>query len=142
MTTMPCDRGCSGSPPTRRFDKRHRVVGSRSPGLGDGRSRPPNARTWIVTVDNKSSEPATLFVAEEDENGISQMVGSATPNVVPAGASVRVTFLFPAKVDPDDGWIFVNPRPGEGRALVRAADIGIPGKIVITADGQETWLSP
>ena len=27
---------------------------------------PPNARSWKVTVDNKSSEPATLFVAEED----------------------------------------------------------------------------
>ena len=30
---------------------------------------PPNARSWKVTVDNKSSEPATLFVAEEDESG-------------------------------------------------------------------------
>ena len=30
---------------------------------------PPGARTWTVTVVNKSSEPATLFVAEEDENG-------------------------------------------------------------------------
>ena len=26
---------------------------------------PPNARTWKVTVDNKSSEPATLVVAED-----------------------------------------------------------------------------
>ena len=30
---------------------------------------PPNARSWKVTVDNRSSEPATLFVAEEDEGG-------------------------------------------------------------------------
>ena len=66
---------------------------------------PPNARTWTVTVDNKSSEPATLFVAEEDEHGMFRLVGSATPNVVPAGATVKVTFLFPAKGDPDDGWI-------------------------------------
>jgi hypothetical protein len=58
--------------------------------------------------------------------------------VVPAGASVKVTFLFP----PDGGWIYVNPRPGEGGALVSAADIGIPGKIVVTADGQVGWLSP
>ena len=28
---------------------------------------PPDARTWKVTVVNRSSEPATLFVAEEDE---------------------------------------------------------------------------
>jgi hypothetical protein len=51
---------------------------------------------------------------------------------------VNVTFLFP----PDGGWIYVNPRPGEGGALVNADDIGIPGKILITADGQEGWLSP
>ena len=36
----------------------------------------------------------------------------------------------------------VNPRPGEGGALVNADQIGIPGKIVITADGQGCWLSP
>ena len=58
---------------------------------------PPNARSWKVTVDNKSSEPATLFVAEEDESGMLRLVGSATPNVVPAGATVKVTFRFPAK---------------------------------------------
>ena len=29
--------------------------------------------------------------------GMSRLVGSATPNVVPAGATVKVTFLFPAK---------------------------------------------
>ena len=57
---------------------------------------PPNARSWKVTVDNKSSEPATLFVAEEDEGGMLRLVGSATPNVVPAGATVKVTFRFPA----------------------------------------------
>jgi hypothetical protein len=68
-----------------------------------------------------------------------ELVGSATPNVVPAGATVRVTFLFPAN---DDGWIYVNPRPGEGGSLVNADQIGIPGKIVITADGQVGWYSP
>jgi len=103
---------------------------------------PPNARTWKVTVDNRSSEPVALFVAEEDGFGMTRPVGSATPNVVPAGATERVTFLFPADSGPDDGWIFVNPRPGEEGALVGAADIGIPGKIVITADGQVGWLSP
>jgi hypothetical protein len=103
---------------------------------------PPNARTWKVTVDNQSSDPMTLIVAEFDENGITQLVGSATPNVVPAGATVKVTFLFPAKSDPDDGWIFVNPRPGPEGPLVGAADIGIPGKILITAEGVVVWASP
>lgn len=97
---------------------------------------PPNARSWTVTVDNLSSEPATLFVAEGEFE--LRLVGAATPNVVPAGASVEVTFLFPA----DGGWIYVNPRPGEAGRLVSAADIGIPGKIVVTTDGQVGWLSP
>ena len=70
-------------------------------------------------------------MADEDGDGL-RLVGAATPNVVPAGAAVEVTFLFPA----DGGWIYVNPRPGEGGSLVSADDIGIPGKIVVTADGQ------
>ena len=102
---------------------------------------PPNPRSWTVTVDNNSSGPATLFVAEEDGSGMLRLVGSATPKVVPPGATLRVTFFFPANGGPD-GWIYVNPRPGEGGSLVHAADIGIPGKIVITADGQAGWLSP
>jgi hypothetical protein len=103
---------------------------------------PPNARSWTVTVDNESSEPVTLFVAEPDGHGMLRLVGSATPNVVPAGATLNVTFLFPAKGDPDDGYIFVNPLPGDEGWLVGAADIGIPGKILITAEGQGGWLSP
>ena len=96
---------------------------------------PPNARTWKVTVDNDSSEPVTLSVVGDG----SRLVGSATPNVVPAGATVQVTFLFPAD---EDGWIYVNRRPGDGGGLVNADQIGIPGKIWITADGQTGWLSP
>jgi hypothetical protein len=88
-------------------------------------------------VDNESSEPAGLFVADEAWDGL-RLVGTATPNVVPAGATVKVTFLFPG----DGGWIYVNPRPGEGGSLVNADQIGIPGKILITADGQVGWLSP
>ena len=38
---------------------------------------PPDARTWKVTVSNRSSEPATLFVAEEDEHGL--LGGSSGP---------------------------------------------------------------
>jgi hypothetical protein len=95
---------------------------------------PPNARSWTITVDNQSPEPATLFVAGD---GL-ELVGSATPNVVPAGTTVQVTFLFPA----DDGWIHVNPRPGDGGGLVNADQIGIPGKILIREDGEGGWLSP
>jgi Kelch motif protein len=94
---------------------------------------PPNARSWTVTVENLSSEPAELFVA----NDMLQLVGSATPNVVPAGATMEVTFLFPV----DGGLIYVNPRPGDGW-LVSDHDIGIPGKILIGAEGGGGWLSP
>jgi len=100
---------------------------------------PPNARSWTVTVDNESSEPATLFVAQDWEGGL-RLVGTATPNVVPAGATVEVTFLFPAN---EDGWITVNPRAGEGLGgLVNADQIGIPGKIWIPAEGEGGWVSP
>ena len=102
---------------------------------------PPKARSWTVTVDNKSSEPVAVFVAEEGDDGTLRLVGSASPNVIPARATVKVTFLFPAKGGPD-GWIYVNPRPGEGGSFFRAADIGTPGKFVITAEGDVGWLSP
>ena len=94
---------------------------------------PPNARSWTVTVENTSSEPAALFVA----NDTLQLVGSATPNVVPAGATVEVILLFPV----DGGWIYVNPRPGEGGGLVNDDDIGIPGRIVDSVV-RAGWLSP
>lgn len=104
---------------------------------------PPNARSWTVTVDNRSSEPATIFVADGDDGGSFRLVGSATPNVVPAGTTRKVTFLFPAKGE-DPGWITVNPRAGDPAdvGFVGAADIGMPGKIVISAEGDWGWVSP
>ena len=104
---------------------------------------PPNARSWTITVENESSEPATMFVAE-GEAGAFRLVGSATPNVVPAGTTMKVTFLFPAKGVRDDGWISVNPRLGEGADVgsVGADNIGMPGKIWITAECGGCWVGP
>ena len=101
---------------------------------------PPDARTWKVTVSNKSSEPATLFVAEEDEQGLlGRLVGSATPNVVPPGTTVKVTFLLPAT---GTAWsIFVNPGPNNGPAA-GPAEMSLPGQIHINPYGQTGWLSP
>jgi hypothetical protein len=67
-------------------------------------------------------------VADSGENGTLRLVGSATPNVVPAGRTVKVTFLFPAKGDA--GWITVNPRTGDGadEGSAGADDIGRPGQ--------------
>ena len=100
---------------------------------------PPNARPWKVKVVNKSSQPATLFVAEEDERGpMARLVGSVTPNVVPPGATVQVTFLLPAKGV--DGWsICVNPGPDHG-GLLGWTDVALGGEIHILDSGQPAWL--
>jgi hypothetical protein len=101
---------------------------------------PSGARPWTVTVVNKSSEPATLFVAEEDGSGMTRLVGSVTPNVVPPGATVNVTFLLPAKGS-TGWWIFVNPGPDTG-ALLAWNQVPLAGKVLVMADGQPGWLSP
>jgi hypothetical protein len=102
---------------------------------------PPNARTWDVTVVNRSLQPATLFVADEDERGArGPLIGSATPNVVPAGATVQVTFLLPTKGV--EGWsIFVNAGPDDG-GLVGWSDVPLAGEIYVNPVGQPGWLSP
>ena len=83
-----------------------------------------------------------MFVAE-GEDGVLRLVGSATPNVVPANTTMKVTFRFPAK-GPDDGWITVNPRLGEGADVgsVGADNIGMPGKIWITDECGGCWVGP
>jgi hypothetical protein len=96
---------------------------------------PPNARRWTVTVDNRSSEPATMWVTDGDKG---TLVGAATPNVVPARTTMKVTFLLPA----DGGWIDANLRPGEGGGLLTPDQVGIPGKMVITPEGDTTWVGP
>ena len=102
---------------------------------------PPGAWPWTVRVVNRSSSPATLFVADETQQGLlGRLVGRATPNVVAPGTTVKVTFLLPAKNV--DGWsIFVNPGPDTGN-LVGSNDVPLKGEIVITEDGQVGWLSP
>ena len=100
---------------------------------------PPGARTWKITVMNKSSQPATLFVANGDDQGLKgQLVGSVTPNVVPPGATVEATFLLPAKGV--EGWsIYVNPGPNNG-GLIGWIDEPLAGEIHIGPDGQQGWL--
>jgi Galactose oxidase, central domain/Kelch motif len=102
---------------------------------------PPNARPWTVTVVNKSPLPATLFVAEEDSRGLmGRLVGSVTPNVVPPGATVDVTFLLPA-TSSDRVGIFANPGPNTG-PLFLTTEVSLVGEIRINADGQVGYLAP
>jgi Kelch motif len=101
---------------------------------------PPGASSWTVTVINKSSRPATLFVAEETEAGLlGRLVGSVTPNVVPPDTTMEVTFLLPAKGV--TRWlIFVNPGPNDG-ALLAETDVPLAGEIYVTVGGQPAWRS-
>jgi len=71
---------------------------------------------------------------------MTRLVGSVTPNVVPPGATVKVTFLLPAKGS-TGWWIFVNPRPNTG-ALLGWDQVPLAGEVLISADGQTGWLSP
>ena len=95
---------------------------------------PAGARSWTVTVTNKSSGPGTLFLAEDGENGIGTLCGSVTPNVVPAGVTRKVTFLLPPK-RVTDCWIWVNPVPGMGGSFFQTSNAPMPGKFVIN-DGE------
>lgn len=98
---------------------------------------PAGGRPWTVTVVNDSPEPVTLFVAEEDEDGMSRLVGSVTPNVVPPETTIEVTLLLPA-ADTRGWWIFVNP-PTHG-SLLGWDEVPRAGQFVIQADGQVGWL--
>ena len=102
---------------------------------------PSGARPWTVTVVNQSSQPATLFVAEKDTNGITRLCGSVTPNVVPAGTTVEVSSSFPAK-GVEGCWLIVNPVPGDEGGFFETSDAPTPGKVWLRADGEIGWLGP
>jgi len=102
---------------------------------------PPGARSWTVRVVNESSGPATLFLAEDGENGLGQLCGSVTPNVVPAGVTGQVTFMLPPRSE-SGCWIWVNPVPGQGGSLFETSDAPLAGEIFIQQGGQGGWLSP
>ncbi len=94
-----------------------------------------------MTVVNKSSEPATLFVADEDEQGLlGRLVGTVTPNVVPPGATVEVTFLLPAKGV--NGLVDLG-EPGTEQRRIGRVDRDVPGgPDHIGPSGQVGWVSP
>ena len=102
---------------------------------------PPDGRTWTVRVVNRSSKPATLFEAEEDETGIGRLCGAVTPNVVPPHATMNVTFLLPPK-RVKTCWIWVNPAPGEGGSFFQTSDAPMKGEFLIQEGGQPGWSGP
>jgi hypothetical protein len=102
---------------------------------------PPGARPWTVMVFNESSQPATLFVAEEIETGVmGRLVGSVTPNVVPPRTTLEVTFLLPAQRVEDWG-IWVNSMPGTSAFGLWWTEVPREGELRIRADGRAGWRS-
>ena len=103
---------------------------------------PPNARPWLVTVVNDSSQPVTLFLAEDDASDtLDKLCGSVTPNVVPAETTMEVSFLLPAK-NVRGCALLVNPVPGDLNGLFETFEVPMAGNVWIKADGQIGWLGP
>ena len=103
----------------------------------------PGAREWIVTVENQSARDAHLFVAM-DTSPMGDLVGTATPASIPAGASQQVVLAVPAGT----GWaIFVNPSPTMG-PLIGAQDVPeeatgvLPITIYVQAGGMASVSVP
>ena len=104
---------------------------------------PGGMRRWVIPVDNQSGRPARIDVAV-DGAGMGRIVGTVSPNVVPAGATVDVVFGIP----PGGGWaVFVNAGPNVG-ALIAASDVPpaaqgqLPLKIHVAADGSPSVEAP
>ena len=108
---------------------------------------PQDARLWTVKAINKRSVPATFVLAEEAPNGIGQLCGSVTPNVVPANTTEKVTFQLPPK-SVQGCEIFINPGPGPGGSGFPTSNKPTPGYIEVTdgedpnGGGQGAWVSP
>ena len=78
-------------------------------------SMPPGSRQLVVSVRNEGSEPALLFVAQ-DEGVMGELIGTAEPAMVPAGTTSDVVFTIP----PAQEWaIFVNPTSESGPLVTR-----------------------
>jgi hypothetical protein len=106
---------------------------------GSANVAPSAGRQLIITVENTSRAPARLVVAE-NVSPIGPIVGTAVPDLVPAGVTQDVVFTVPA----DEGWaIFLNHEKYRG-ALVLAMELtGRSGKLPVTiaidADGEVIW---
>ena len=110
------------------------ITGCGFTSLGEGR---PGGRHWVITVDNQSSDPVRLFVAE-DRQPMGAQVGRVMPDTVPASTVVEVAFDVP----PPGSWaIFANPSPQRGPLFMGSeipptATGKLPIKIIIDPNGE------
>ena len=104
---------------------------------------PAGSRQWVIQVDNQSAQDARLVVAA-DMMPVGELVGTATPAVVPPKTTVDVVFNVP----PGQGWaIFVNPSPQRGPLLLPQdvpADFAgeLPIEVVIDVNGEPFTSMP
>ena len=106
-------------------------------------TRPAGSREWLVTVENLSTEPARIFVAE-DEFPMGQAVGTVAPDTIAPGATELVAITLP----PGQNWaIFVNPTEEVG-ALIGWDDAppdargSVPLTITVGPDGMHMVQMP
>jgi hypothetical protein len=103
----------------------------------------PDARRWIIPVQNQSNLPVIVAVAK-DQGFMGKLMGRAEPNPVPPRSQVDVAFSVPQ----DQGWaIFVNPGPDRGPLImpfdVPAGRTGrLPLMIFVNVDGEPSVSAP
>jgi len=110
---------------------------------------PQGARPWTVTVVNKSSKDAPLFLVKQDSNGVGQLCGSVTPDVVPASTTQKVTFQLPPKSN-GDCQLGVRPLGALSGSNWYTSDVPEPGHLLIQDGGDNTdgddlstlWVGP
>jgi hypothetical protein len=61
-----------------------------------------------------------------------------TPNVVPAGVTIEVTFQLPAK-EVRGCWMIVNAIPGDEGGFFETSDAPLAGRIWVRVDGEILW---
>jgi hypothetical protein len=103
---------------------------------------PPGGRIVVVTVENRSHEPAVLIIGAwsdgDKAKGFArplQAFGDAQPASVSSGAKVDVRFGVPAGTE----WaLFVNPGPQRGLLFTSNDAPGetVPFKVVVEPDGE------
>jgi hypothetical protein len=107
---------------------------------------PQGARPWTVKVENDTSQPATLFLAVADDNGLlGRLCGSVTPNVVPAGVTENVTMLLPPRSDTDCA-VWLDPAPGLEGPMFQTSELPRKGYFLFRSDDAGTspggWVGP
>jgi hypothetical protein len=111
---------------------------------------PHGARPWTITVVNRSSKDAPLFLVRHDANGVVQLCGSVTPDVVPAKTTEKVTFQLPPRKSDGDCQLGVRPLGDLAGSNWYTGDVPEKGHLLIQDGGDNAngddlstvWVGP